>query len=167
MFAASCIKDMLLISHISKSVLSSTYLCRGTGVDKSCIYILDHLGPQIVPCRIPPLGWPVYVQSNPPPPPPKTVNNAGPNCHNEMLAVANQSSLPGMHNQTQYWNWTQNVHWEYVIMSLVSWALIECLKEQVIPRIIEQRHCSWPLIRQGTMLVKLVGRPEAKSVQLQ
>ena len=50
-------KDMLLNSHISKSVLSSTYLYKGTGVDKSFIYIIKHLGPQIVPCGRGDRGW--------------------------------------------------------------------------------------------------------------
>ena len=44
MFTDYCINDMLFITHISNSVLSSTYSYKGTGVDKSFICGTPSLG---------------------------------------------------------------------------------------------------------------------------
>ena len=55
----SWVSDSSFVLHISKNVLSYTYLNEGTCVSKSFIYNKKHFGPDRVPCGTPPFGLPV------------------------------------------------------------------------------------------------------------
>ena len=58
----SCITDISFVLQISNSVLSSTYLYKGTCDSKSLIYNKKHFGPDKVPGGTPPVGLPELEQ---------------------------------------------------------------------------------------------------------